>query len=93
MDSDCTMSSVEWHRLYNKERLRANAAEEKLKALEARTPAPKVVRVIFDGPPSHESGRFVECEDEQGRGIKAGEWKELENGLWELRIEVANESI
>jgi hypothetical protein len=62
------------------------AVERAEKAERELASATKVVRVIFDGPPSHESGRFIECEDEQGHGIKAGEWKELDNGLWELAI-------
>lgn len=44
------------------------------------------IRIIFDGPPSHESGRFVEVEDADGHSIKAGTWHEREDGLWELRI-------
>lgn len=42
--------------------------------------------IIFDGPPSHESGRFVEVEDETGRsvGLSGREWIEEENGLWAL---------
>jgi hypothetical protein len=42
--------------------------------------------VVFDGPPSHDSGRFVEVEDEQGRSFNAGEWIDRGNGLWALRI-------
>ena len=44
------------------------------------------IRIIFDGPPSHRSGRFVEVEDAEGRSINAGEWRQREDGLWELRI-------
>lgn len=44
------------------------------------------IRILFDGPPSHESGRFVEVEDVDGRSIKAGTWHERADGLWELRI-------
>ena len=40
--------------------------------------------VIFDGPPSHESGRFVEVEDTNGASASVGEWHELEDGLWSL---------
>jgi hypothetical protein len=40
--------------------------------------------VIFDGPPSHESGRFVEVEDKDGRSVSAGEWKWREDGYWAL---------
>ena len=45
--------------------------------------APAQYRVLFDGPPSHESGRFVELEDETGRSISAGEWVE-EGPFWVL---------
>ncbi len=38
--------------------------------------------IVFDGPPSHESGRFVEVEL-NGQGISFGEWEQ--NGdFWEL---------
>lgn len=40
--------------------------------------------VIFDGPPSHESGRFVEVETGDGRSVRAGEWEERPDGLWSL---------
>jgi hypothetical protein len=42
--------------------------------------------VVFDGPPGHESGRFVEVEDESGASISVGEWVERPDGLWALRI-------
>ena len=44
------------------------------------------VNVVFDGPPSHESGRFVEVEDDEGRSVKVGEWRQRPNGWWALRI-------
>jgi hypothetical protein len=44
------------------------------------------LNVIFDGPPSHESGRFVEVETDDGRSINAGQWIERPDGLWALRI-------
>lgn len=44
------------------------------------------IRIVFDGPPSHQSGRFVEVEDDQGRSISVGTWVERPDGLWELRI-------
>lgn len=44
------------------------------------------IRIVFDGPPGPDSGRFVEVEDEQGRSINAGTWSAREDGLWELRI-------
>ena len=52
------------------------------------TSKPPYIDIVFDGPPSHESGRFIEVENEQGQSIKVGEWikPELENGYWRLRI-------
>lgn len=46
---------------------------------------PDGLYVVFDGPPSHESGRFVEVEDENGRGVKSGcTWRQRPDGLWDL---------
>lgn len=47
------------------------------------------VDVVFDGSPSAQSGRFVECEDPAGRSYLAGEWIDRGNGLWALRISLA----
>ena len=44
------------------------------------------VDIVFDGPPSHESGRFVEVENAQGRSINFGEWVHRADGYWALRI-------
>ena len=44
------------------------------------------IDIVFDGPPSHESGRFVEVEDAQGASICAGEWIERSDGFWALRF-------
>ncbi len=44
------------------------------------------IDVVFDGPPSHESGRFVEVENPRGESINAGEWSQRKDGLWQLRI-------
>lgn len=44
------------------------------------------IDVIFDGPPSHDSGRFVEVNGSDGRSIDAGGWIKCGNGLWCLRI-------
>jgi hypothetical protein len=44
------------------------------------------IHIIFDGPPSHESGRFVEVETPDGKGINVGEWVERDDGLWALVI-------
>lgn len=43
--------------------------------------------VVFDGPPSHESGRFVELEDQDGHGLgparSGASWRQ-EGELWAL---------
>ncbi len=57
---------------------------EEERAEDNRTQA---INVIFDGPPSHESGRFVEVETDDGKGIHAGEWLKRDDGLWALRID------
>jgi hypothetical protein len=44
------------------------------------------INIIFDGPPSHNSGRFVEVENDQGESISIGEWIERDDGYWSLRI-------
>lgn len=46
----------------------------------------RAINIIFDGPPSHESGRFVEVENDRGQSVSVGEWEEREDGLWALRI-------
>ncbi len=47
---------------------------------------PEGLYVIFDGPPSHESGRFIELEDEAGKGVgpEGCDWRQREDGLWSL---------
>jgi hypothetical protein len=50
----------------------------------AATDGPSI-DIVFDGPPSHESGRFVEVERE-GKSINIGQWIEREDKLWILRI-------
>lgn len=44
------------------------------------------INIVFDGPPSHESGRFVEVELDSGESVGVGEWIEREDGLCSLRI-------
>lgn len=45
------------------------------------------IDIVFDGPPSHECGRFVEVEDPTGRSISVGQWIDRGNGIWALRIQ------
>lgn len=44
------------------------------------------IDIVFDGPPSHEAGRFVEVHDPSGASISVGQWVQLDNGYWALRI-------
>lgn len=44
------------------------------------------VDIVFDAPPSHESGRFVETESPAGVGVMVGEWIDRGDGYWALRI-------
>jgi len=44
------------------------------------------IDIVFDGPPAHESGRFIEVENPEGASVRVGEWIEREDGLWALRI-------
>ena len=44
------------------------------------------IDIVFDGPPCHESGRFVEVEDMGERSITIGEWLQRDDGYWVLRI-------
>jgi hypothetical protein len=46
----------------------------------------KHIDIVFDGPPSHHSGRFVEVENDKGASVKIGEWMDRGNGLWALRF-------
>jgi hypothetical protein len=44
-----------------------------------------MIRILFDGPPSHESGRFIEVENEKGESISFGEWVE-QGDYWVLQF-------
>ncbi len=48
------------------------------------------IDIVFDGPPSHKSGRFVEVENATGTSIKFGEWVKRQDGFWALRIRAAD---
>ena len=46
---------------------------------------PEALYVVFDGPPSHKAGRFVEVENAQGKSVSVGEWKPNRNIVyWQL---------
>lgn len=44
----------------------------------------EVFCVVFDGPPNHDSGRFVEVETANGNSIKYGQWEQSIDGYWRL---------
>ncbi len=44
------------------------------------------IDIVFDGPPGQEPGGFVGANDENGAGIKVGEWTIRPDGHWALRI-------
>jgi len=54
-----------------------------------------MIRIVFDGPPGPEpgrfveAGRFVEVEDSDGNSFRAGEWKTHPDniGFWVLEID------
>ena len=48
------------------------------------TPSPTPFYIVFDGPPAHESGRFIEAENENGSGLRVGKWAQRDDGLWTL---------
>ncbi len=69
--------------------LRGQAERDALKAeVERLREAQTYLDVVFDGPPSHESGRFVEVENLEGFSVGAGEWINRGNGFWALRLPV-----
>lgn len=43
------------------------------------------IEFLFNNPPGPESD-FVECENDQGHSIKAGEWYQRGDGFWVLRV-------
>jgi hypothetical protein len=43
------------------------------------------IRIVFDGLPGPEVGRFVEVEDETGKSVNVGEWSQ-EGDYWYLTI-------
>ena len=69
--------------LAERNRLAAELAEAR-KQLEAKPSGE--LRFVCDAAPGPEGGRFVEVEDASGNSIRAGEWRQRGDGLWELRV-------
>lgn len=69
-----------------RDRLRAVSPEPTVPSEEEKDYG--VVRIVFDGPPGPESGRFVEVETVNGCGVKIGRWVKGEGDLWYLELPV-----
>ena len=50
------------------------------------------IHILFDGPPGPVAGRFVEVEDDTGKSISVGQWRERPDGFWELVIECGEQT-
>jgi len=48
----------------------------------------EVIDIVFDGPPGHIAGRFVEVENLEGISISVGEWIHRNDGYWVLRLTI-----
>ena len=44
------------------------------------------INIVFNGPPGHDSPRFVEVEFDDGRSIRVGKWINGPGNYWSLRI-------
>jgi hypothetical protein len=42
----------------------------------------QAINIVFDGPPTHEGGRFDEVETDDGRSVRIGQWLERPDGYW-----------
>jgi len=47
------------------------------------------IRVVFDAPPGRGMPTLVTLEDEYGRNITGGQWRERADGYWELVFRTA----
>ena len=65
---------------------KADQLAARVTELEALTPKPYTFQIRFDGPPGPESGRFVECETLDGKGVSVGHW-EQDGDDWLLIVE------
>jgi hypothetical protein len=41
---------------------------------------------VVDGPPGPDPSRLIEIENDNGRSITIGSWRERSDGYWVLRI-------
>ena len=47
------------------------------------------IRIVFDAPPGRDMPTLVTVEDEYGRSITRGQWRERPDGYWELVFRTA----
>jgi len=47
------------------------------------------IRIVFDAPPGRNMPTLVTVEDEYGRNITRGQWRERADGYWELVFRTA----
>jgi hypothetical protein len=47
----------------------------------------KEIRLVFDAPPGRDMPTLLEVEDENGRRIDVGRWRQRPDGYWELVLE------
>jgi hypothetical protein len=48
------------------------------------------IRIVFDAPPGRDMPTLVAVEDEYGRLITRGQWRERPDGYWELVFRTAS---
>lgn len=76
--------SARWDEMSDLGKAKWAQAEAKIvSALGGRAPD---LRIVFDGPPGPEAGRFVEVECAHGNSINVGAWHARGDGLHELRL-------
>jgi hypothetical protein len=47
------------------------------------------IHLVFDAPPGRDMPTLLEVEDETGRSIDCGDWRERPDGYWELVLPAA----
>jgi hypothetical protein len=48
------------------------------------------IRIVFDAPPGRDMPTLVSVEDEYGRLVTRGQWRERPDGYWELVFRTAS---
>jgi hypothetical protein len=69
-------------------RLRRVPTLRLLATVDPRIDQAKEIRVVCDAPPGRNMPTLVEVEDETGRAVSEGQWRQRHDGYWELVIPV-----